>query len=101
LNARQGEIERIVWSLPPLNRRTLEFCVKFFNELIRYQAKNRMTAYNIAVTVSPNIFRSDSDQAISIVNHSVYYDAFIIMIESCEEIFKDRNEVILLRKASA
>ena len=46
-----------------------------------------MTAYNIAVTVGPNIFRSDRDSAASIMNHAVFYDAFIVMIESYDEIF--------------
>ena len=52
-----------------------------------------MTAYNIAITVAPNIFRSDTDSADSIMHHSVFYDIFINMIESSDEIFDCRNIV--------
>lgn len=46
-----------------------------------------MTAYNIAVTVGPNIFRKTNESAESILQHGVYYDTFIRMIENYEEIF--------------
>lgn len=45
---------------------------------------NRMTAYNIAVTVGPNIFRKTNESAESILDHGVYYDTFIRMIENYE-----------------
>ena len=59
--------------MPKLNQRTLKFLVEFFNEVVDYEPNNlsqhfpddlalsnkgnRMTAYNIAVCVGPNIFR--------------------------------------------
>ena len=36
---------------------TLKFCIEFFQELVTYESKNKMTAYNMAVTIAPNIFR--------------------------------------------
>ena len=46
-----------------------------------------MTSYNVAVTVSPNIFRSRNNRSEDILNHAVYYSAMITMIERYEEIF--------------
>ena len=46
-----------------------------------------MTAYNIAVTVGPNIFRKTNESAEGILDHGVYYDCFIRMIENYDEIF--------------
>ena len=46
-----------------------------------------MTAYNIAVTVGPNIFRENEEKPSSIMRHGVYYDAFIRMIENVDTMF--------------
>ena len=54
-------IKELIDELEPLNRNTLKFCLDFFNELISYESDNRMTSYNIAVTVGPNIFRPKVD----------------------------------------
>ena len=59
--------------MPKLNQRTLKFLCEFFQEVVDYEPNNldehfpndselsnkgnRMTAYNIAVCVGPNIFR--------------------------------------------
>ena len=40
-----------------------------------------MTSYNVAVTVSPNIFRSRNNRSEDILNHAVYYSAMITMID--------------------
>ena len=48
-----------------------------------------MTAYNVAVTVGPTIFRPKKHRQEDITKLGVYYSAFIIMIENCEELFKD------------
>ena len=43
--------------LPELNFITLKFHIEFFREVVKNEKHNRMTAYNMAVTVGPNIFR--------------------------------------------
>ena len=57
-----------------------------------------MTIYNVAITVGPNIFRSVNDTAESIMNHSVYYDVFIRMIENYDKLFTIDIEVDYLNK---
>ena len=59
-----GKIKRIkvlIDELEPINKNTLKFCIDFFSELISYESFNKMTSYNIAVTVAPNIFRPRFD----------------------------------------
>ena len=55
-------IKLLIDQLEPINRNTLKFCLDFFSELISYENDNKMTSYNIAVTVGPNIFRPKADR---------------------------------------
>ena len=89
--------------MPKLNQRTLKFLVEFFQEVVDYEPNNlgqrfpddqtlsnkgnRMTAYNIAVCVGPNIFRTKTENA-SILNHGVFYDCFIRLIENYDSMFE-------------
>ena len=85
------KIKELVWELEPLRRNTLKFCIDFFRELVSYADHNRMNTYNVAVTVSPNIFRSRNDLAEDILKHAVYYDALIQMIERYDELFNENS----------
>ena len=51
-----------------------------------------MTSYNVAVTVSPNIFRSRNNRSEDIMNHAVYYGAMITMIDRYDDIFDEASE---------
>ena len=51
-----------------------------------------MTSYNVAVTVSPNIFRSRNNRSEDILNHAVYYSAMITMIDRYDEIFDEASQ---------
>lgn len=72
-----------------LRRNTLQFLVEFFLEVVSLEADNKMTSYNIAVTVGPCLFRSKVARGEDIYKHAVYYDAMIKMMEFYEHIFKD------------
>ena len=50
-----------------------------------------MTPYNIAVTVSPNIFRSRENASAEIFSHAIFYQAFISMIENYEYFFEENR----------
>ena len=54
------KIKELINSLEPINRNTLKFCIEFFRELISYESYNKMTSYNIAVTLGPHILRPKS-----------------------------------------
>ena len=71
----------------PLNYNTLKFLVEFFQELVQYEPHNKMTSYNIAVTVCPVIFRPRIQQADEIIGVSTFYDAFIRMIDNYHYLF--------------
>lgn len=49
-----------------------------------------MTAYNLAVTVGPNIFRPKIAKTEDIRNVGIFYDLLIKMIVNHKELF-DRN----------
>ena len=99
---KNAAIKKIIEQMPLINQRTLKFICIFFQEVVDYEPSdldkefpeenfkdkgNRMTAYNIAVTVGPNIFRENEEKPSSIMRHGVYYDAFIRMIENVDTMF--------------
>ena len=92
------KIKELVWELEPLRLNTLKFCIDFFRELVSYADYNLMNTYNVAVTVSPNIFRSRNDLAEDILKHAVYYDALIQMIERYDELFNEDSQYQLAVK---
>ena len=79
--SRMVKVKQLIARLDPLRRATLKFCVAFFKELVSYEPINKMTYYNVAVTVGPNIFRSKKNMTTDIFNHAPYYDALIKLIE--------------------
>ena len=46
-----------------------------------------MTAYNVAVTVGPNIFRPKFHTQNEILNVGIFYDLLIVMIEQQSVLF--------------
>ena len=48
---------------------------------------NKMTSYNVAVTVGPNIFRPLVARPGDLSNHGIYYDIIIKMIDKCDILF--------------
>ena len=62
--------------------------MEFFSTVVQYEPSNRMTAYNIAVTVGPNLFRQrQGGSSVDLTNQSVYYEAIVRMIEQHEVLF--------------
>ena len=59
----------------------MKFHVEFFEEIVENEPHNKMTAYNVAVTVGPNIFRPKFHSKNEILNVSIFYDLVIVMIE--------------------
>ena len=50
-------IKFLLNQLPRLNFNTLKFHIEFLSEVSTHVSVNKMTPYNLAVTVGPNIFR--------------------------------------------
>ena len=57
-------------------------------EVIEHEPQNRMTAYNIAVTVGPNIFRPLTVRPADLFNAGTYYDVVIRMMENYDVLFE-------------
>ena len=63
--------------------------VKFFRVLVAEEHINKMTTYNVAVTVGPNIMRPKKHTQDDIVSAGVHYDAFMRMISQYDYFFLD------------
>ena len=53
---------------------------------------NKMTSYNLAVTLGPNIFRAEVEEA-DLASHANFYQAFIKLVDDYEHIFEDSFDV--------
>ena len=53
-------IKHLLNQLPALNFNTLKHHMEFFDQVVQHEPDNKMTAYNVAVTVGPNIFRKSA-----------------------------------------
>jgi len=83
------KLDVLLKKLPPLNRNTLKFIIQFMREVVVHEPDNRMTSYNIAVTVGPNIFRPLTVRPADLFNAGTYYDVVIRMMENFEILFED------------
>jgi len=57
-------------------------------EVVEHEPSNRMTSYNIAVTVGPNIFRPLTVRPADLFNAGTYYDVVIRMMENYDILFE-------------
>ena len=80
---------------------TLKFLIDFFREVVELEGHNRMTAYNIAVTVGPNIFRPAMTKAGDIVRVGIFYNAMLHMIQHYGYMFDEdtSKDKVLSQKA--
>ena len=58
--------------------------------MVEEEQYNKMTHYNIAVTVGPNIFRPKDLKPSDLINAGTFYDIMIRMMTNFDEIF-DKN----------
>ena len=65
--------------------------VNFFRTLVTHEDENKMTTYNVAVTVGPNIMRPFKHTQDDIVSAGVHYDAFMRMISQYQYFFEDKE----------
>lgn len=56
--------------------------------MVVHEPDNRMTSYNIAVTVGPNIFRPLTVRPADLFNAGTYYDVVIRMMENFDVLFE-------------
>ena len=73
--------------LDTLHFNTLQFHIEFFRDIVQNEPFNKMTSYNVAVTVGPNIFRPLVARPGDLANHGIYYDVIIKMIDKCDILF--------------
>ena len=72
-----------------LNYNVLKMLIEFFIELVEHENVNKMTSYNVAVTVGPNIMRPKEHTQFDMINAGIYYDCMIRMMENYEAFFNE------------
>ena len=82
-----ADLKRLLNSLPHLNFWTLKLHIFFFTKVVANEAQNRMTPYNIAVTVGPNIIRPHKFDLVDFDESATVYDVLVQMIENYEVLF--------------
>ena len=88
LKVDDADLKSTIQAMPAINRNILQMIIKFCKHLALREPLNRMTPYNLAVTLGPNIFRSEVEE-IDVTSHANFYQAFVNMIEKYTEIFDD------------
>ena len=73
--------------LPRINFDTLKFHMQVFKMIVKNEPLNKMSAYNVAITVGPNIFRPKSTRPEDITNVGSYYELIIQMIQQYDLLF--------------
>lgn len=79
--------------LPKINFDTLKFHINVFRMVVAHESTNRMTAYNVAITVGPNIFRPKNTRPQDITNVGYYYELVIQMIQQYDLLFNNHRDV--------
>jgi len=68
------------------------YLARFFNEVSQYQSKNLMNPYNLAVIITPNLFRSKELTSKDLLNHGTLTDVFTIIMANVDNIIKEINK---------
>ena len=77
--------------LPELNRSTLIYLARFFHEVSLHNEKNLMNSYNLAVIITPNLFRSQTLTNRDLLNHGTLTDIFTLIMGNVDKIIKGIN----------
>ena len=86
--------------LPRINYDTLRLHINVFKMIVKNEPFNRMTAYNMAITVGPSIFRPRHTRPEDITNVGSYYELIIQMILQYDLLFdKTMSYSDIIRKA--
>lgn len=75
--------------LPDLNRSTLLYLGRFFHEVSTHAELNLMNPYNLAVIITPNLFRSPSLTHKDLLNHGTLTDVFTLIMNNVDKIIAD------------
>ena len=62
--------------------------MEFFHEFTLFEEENKMSAYNLAVSLGPNIMRRVKEKDGDFINHGAMYEALITIIVNYEMLFE-------------
>ena len=75
-----------MYVMPELNRATILYLARFLNHVVSFSADNKMNTYNIAVIVTPNIFRVKQITSKDLMNHGTLSDVFTLIMGNVDHI---------------
>lgn len=91
----QQRLKRIVMmlrDLPEINRSTLLYVARFFHSVSLHSEQNLMNSYNLAVIITPNLFRSQQLTNRDLLNHGTLTDVFTMIMANVDKIIQDINK---------
>jgi len=80
------EIIALLRDLPPLNRSTLVYLSRFFKRVSEFSDQNKMNQYNLAVIISPNLFRCRELTNMDLINQGNLADVFTVLMNNTDYI---------------
>ena len=84
-----SEVVFLLRNLPELNRSTLIFLARFFMRLSQNESKNKMSMYNLAVIITPNLFRCAELSSKDLMNHGTLTDVFLMLMTHVDHIIEE------------
>jgi RhoGAP domain len=69
-----------MYGMPEVNRATILYLARFFNQVVSFSEFNKMNSYNVAVIITPNIFRSRQITSKDLMNHGTLSDVFTLIM---------------------
>ena len=82
------KIVDLMYGMPELNRATILYLARFFNRIVEFSDHNKMNAYNVAVIITPNIFRVKQITSKDLMNHGTLSDVFTLIMGNVDNIIK-------------
>lgn len=77
----------LLFDLPDLNRSTIIYLARFFRDVTTHP-ENLMNTYNIAVIITPNIFRVQTMTVKDMMNHGTLTDVFSLIMKNVEHVIE-------------
>eukprot|EP00347_Sterkiella_histriomuscorum_P023598 403334044 len=87
IEQRADKLKEICQMLPPVNKHVFVFLIKFWLKVSDLHQVNKMTLHNLAIVVTPNLFRPFELTANDLIFASHLVESFKVMMLNYEYIF--------------
>jgi hypothetical protein len=84
-----AKIIDLLQGLEELNRSTLIYLARFFKKVSEHEAKNKMGMYNLAIIITPNLFKSNKLTGMDLMNHGTLTDVFMMLMTHVDAVISE------------